>query len=122
MKSPYHGLRRILNAFAYSAAGFAAAFKSEAAFRQDLAVFVIGTGVALYLPLSFIERVCLISPLLLILLMELANTAIETVVDRISDDFHLLSKKAKDIGSLLVLIAFINAILWWAAVLCPLFI
>lgn len=122
MKSPYHGIRRILNAFVYSAAGFSAAFKSEAAFRQDLAVFVIGTGIALWLPVSFIERVCLISPLLLILLMELANTAIETVVDRISDDFHLLSKKAKDIGSLLVLIAFINAILWWAAVLCPLFI
>lgn len=122
MKSPYKGFRRILNAFLYSGSGFAAAFKTEAAFRQDLAVFILGTATALYLPLSLIERVCLISPLLLILLMELVNTAIEVVVDRISDDFHLLSKKAKDIGSLLVLISFINAILWWGAVLWPLFI
>ena len=117
MKSREKGLKRILKAFVYSLSGFTAAFKDEAAFRQDLFVFVVGTVAACALDLSLIERVSLISALLLILLAELINTAIEAVIDRISDEPHALSKKAKDIGSLLVLVSFINAILWWGAVL-----
>lgn len=113
MKSPYKGLVRIFKAFGYSAAGFKAAFSSEAAFRQDVAVFVLGTAAAIYFPFVLLHKVLLISSLLLILLMELTNTAIEYVVDRISPEYHDLSKKAKDTGSLLVLIAFINAVLLW---------
>lgn len=117
MKSREKGLKRILKAFVYSGAGFAAAFKSEAAFRQDLAVFAAGTAAACCLDLTAVERVMLISSLFLILPAELVNTAIETLVDRISDDFHPLSKKAKDIGSLIVLLSFVNALLWWGTVL-----
>lgn len=116
MKSTATGVKRIFKAFGYSFAGFCAAFKSEAAFRQDLAVFVAGTAAAVYFDFTLTQKALLISALLLILLMELTNTAIEYVVDRISDDYHELSKKAKDTGSLLVLIAFVNAILIWGAV------
>ena len=117
MKSPYTGIKRILKAFVYSYDGFMAVFKSEAAFRQDLAVFLIGTVVAILLPVNALEKCLLISSLVLILLMELANTALEVLVNRISEDYHELSKKAKDIGSLLVLLSFVNACIIWAAVL-----
>ena len=117
MKSPYTGIKRILKAFVYSYQGFMATFKSEAAFRQDLGVFIIGTIAAMCLPVSALEKGLLVSSLVLILLMELANTAIEVVVDRISDEYHELSQKAKDIGSLLVLVSFINAGIIWLAVL-----
>jgi diacylglycerol kinase (ATP) len=117
MKSPYTGIKRILKAFTYSYDGFKATFKSEAAFRQDLALFVAGTVTALFLPVDAFGKGLMISALVLILLMELTNTTIEVVVDRISKDYHELSKKAKDIGSLLVLLSFINAGIVWLAVL-----
>jgi diacylglycerol kinase (ATP) len=117
MKSPHTGLARILTAFTYSYHGFKAAWRSEAAFRQDAAVFVGGTIAALALPVGLLGKGLLISSLVLILLMELVNTAIEAVVDRISGDYHELSKKAKDIGSLLVLLSFLNAGVIWLAVL-----
>ena len=79
-------------------------------------MFVTGAAAAVYFDFTLTQKALLISALLLILLMELTNTAIEYVVDRISDDYHELSKKAKDTGSLLVLIAFVNAILIWGAV------
>lgn len=110
-------MKRIFNAFKYSCHGFVAAFKSEAAFRQNLLIFVIGTVAAIFLPIGPVTKYMLVSALLLILLMELVNTAIETVVDRISADIHPLSKKAKDIGSLLVLISYINALLIWGIVI-----
>lgn len=117
MKSPHTGIKRILKAFVYSYDGFIGAFKTEAAFRQDLIVVALGFIALFWLPLSLIYKALLASSLLLILLMELANTAIEVVIDRISDEFHPLSKKAKDIGSLLVLLAFINAGIIWLAVI-----
>lgn len=117
MKSPHTGIKRIFNAFIYSYDGFKSAFQSEAAFRQDLILFGIGTVLAVCLPVELLSKSLLISSLFLILLMELVNTAIETVVDRISPDYHNLSKKAKDIGSLLVLMAFINMILIWTSVI-----
>lgn len=117
MKSSYTGIKRILMAFTYSWKGLVAVFKTEAAFRQDLAVFILGTFFCFCLPLSGIERAILFFSLLLILLMELVNSAIEVVIDRISPDYHPLSGRAKDIGSLLVLMAFINAIVVWILVL-----
>lgn len=122
MKAENTGIKRILKAFAYSYDGFAAAFKSEAAFRQDLVVFAVGFIAALIIPFIWVEKLLLISSLFLILLMELVNTAIEMLVDRISVDYHPLSKKAKDIGSLLVLISFVNAGIIWAVVLYRYFI
>lgn len=117
MKSPYTGFKRILKAFTYSYDGFSAAFKSEAAFRQDLVVFVLGIVACIFLPASLSLKLLMVFSLFIILLMELANTAIETVIDRIGEEYHPLSKIAKDIGSLLVLIAFVNAAVIWGAVL-----
>ncbi len=120
MKATDTGVRRILKAFIYSRDGFTAAFKSEAALRQDLLVFVVFSLIALFLDLMLWQKALLISSLLFIVIMELVNTAVETVIDRISPDYHELSKKAKDIGSLLVLLSFINAFLIWGAFLYPL--
>lgn len=117
MKSPYKGIKRILKAFTYSYEGFIAVFKSEAAFRQDMAVFILGIGMCLFLPVSLPSKLLMIFSLFLIILMELVNTGLEVVIDRISKEFHPLSKTAKDIGSLLVLISFINAAVIWSAIL-----
>ena len=117
MKSEAKGLKRILKAFTYSCQGFLGVFKSEAAFRQDLIVFILGCLVTLFLSLSGVERALMIFSLFLILLMELVNTAIEVIIDRISPKYHTLSGRAKDIGSLLVLIAFINAFVVWGLIL-----
>ena len=115
------GIKRILKAFTYSKDGFVSSFKSEAALRQDLAVFVIFGIVACCLDLLLWQKALLICSLLFIVIMELVNTAVEVVIDRISPDYHELSKKAKDIGSSLVLLAFVNAIILWGAFLYPLF-
>ena len=117
MKAQDKGIKRILKAFTYSYDGFKSAFQSEEAFRQDIVVFIIFSAIALCLNVPLWAQALLISALILILLMELVNTAIETIIDRISDEYHELSKKAKDIGSLLVLLAFFNAILLWAAII-----
>lgn len=121
MKATDTGIKRILKAFVYSRDGFISAFKSEAALRQDLAVFAIFSIVAMCLNLVLWQKAVLISSLLFIVIMELVNTAVEVVIDRISPEYHELSKKAKDIGSLLVLLAFINAVILWGAFLYPQF-
>lgn len=110
-------MKRILKAFTYSYDGFKSAFKSEPAFRQDLFLCAIFFILSFFIPVTAIEKLLLISSLILILLMELANTAIETVINRISKGYNDLSKKAKDIGSLLVLISFINATITWTVIL-----
>ncbi len=117
MKEKNTGIQHIFKAFSYSYNGLKAALQSEVALRQDFVVCFILLLVALFLPVGLITRLLLVCSLILILLMELINTAIETVVDRISTDYHELSKKAKDIGSLLVLIAFINAAVVWLSIL-----
>lgn len=122
MKSPYTGVKRILKAFTYSYDGFCATFRSEAAFRQDL-LFCAVFGLSLFfLPFRGAALAMLIFSLIFILFAELVNTAIEALVDRISPEWHELSKKAKDIGSLLVLISFINMFVVWACILAPYFI
>ncbi len=121
MKATDTGIKRILKAFVYSRDGFLSAFKSEAALRQDLAVFAIFSIVAMCLNLVLWQKAVLISSLLFIVIMELVNTAVEVVIDRISPEYHELSKKAKDIGSLLVLLAFVNAVILWGAFLYPQF-
>lgn len=117
MKATDTGIKRILKAFVYSRDGFLSAFKSEAALRQDLAVFAIFSIFAMCLNLVLWQKAVLISSLLFIVIMELVNTAVEVVIDRISPEYHELSKKAKDIGSLLVLLAFVNAVILWGAFL-----
>ncbi|MDR2636223.1 MAG: diacylglycerol kinase [Campylobacteraceae bacterium] len=121
MKTGNTGIKRILKAFVYSAEGFLESVKTEAAFKQELALCSVLLIIALLLPVTIIEKLFLISTLFLVLLMELVNTAIEAVVDRISDEIHPLSKKAKDVGSLLVLLSFIYLGIVWITVICGIF-
>ncbi|MBC3936704.1 diacylglycerol kinase [Undibacterium rugosum] len=111
------GLRRIFSAFFYSVDGFRAAWRNEHAFRQELVLVIIGIIVALMLPVSAFEKLMMIAVLLQILVVELINSAIEAVVDRVSLERHRLSKNAKDFGSAAVLLTLIMAIATWAVVL-----
>ncbi len=111
------GLKRIFSAFFYSMDGLKSAWKHEHAFRQELALFVAGALVALVLKVSAFEKLVLIAVLVLILIVELINSALEAVVDRISLERHPLSKNAKDFGSAAVLLACLLAAATWAVVL-----
>lgn len=111
------GLRRIWNAFHYSRAGLAAAFRNEDAFRQEVFLALILIPAAFFVPTSGIGRALLIGSVLLVMIVELLNSAIEATVDRISTDHHELAKRAKDIGSAAVLLALCNLGATWALVL-----
>ncbi|MBA5605451.1 diacylglycerol kinase [Duganella sp. FT3S] len=111
------GLKRILSAFFYSLDGLKAAWRHEHAFRQELALFAAGTILALALRISAFEKLLLIGVLVLILIVELINSALEAVVDRVSLERHPLSKNAKDFGSAAVLLACLLAAAAWAVVL-----
>jgi diacylglycerol kinase (ATP) len=111
------GFKRIMAAFVNSIDGFQAAWRNEYAFRQEVIVVLIATVVALLLPVSSFQKVLLISVLLLVLLVEIINSAIEAVVDRISLERHPLSKRAKDMGSAAVALAIMIAAMAWIVVL-----
>lgn len=111
------GLTRIINAAGYSWLGFKAAYKHEAAFRQELALCLLGIPAALYFGEDLMEKSLLIASLVFILLVEIVNSAIEAVVDRCGDEHHALSGRAKDMGSAAVLLAFVITGLIWLAVL-----
>jgi len=114
------GLKRISSALGYSIDGLRAAWRHEHAFRQELMVAVPGIVIALLLPVSAPEKLALVAVLLLVLIVELLNSAIEAVVDRVSLERHTLSKNAKDLGSAAVLLACVLALATWAVVLYPL--
>ena len=111
------GLRRVLNAAGYSWAGFCAAYKHESAFRQELWLALVLAPLAFYLGETAIERVLLLGSLLLVLIVELLNSAIEASVDRISLEHHLLIKRAKDMGSAAVMLALLNVVMIWTVLL-----
>ena len=111
------GLKRIYSAFFYSIDGLKAAWRGEHAFRQELGLFVVGAIIALLLRISAFEKLVLIGVLLLVLIVELINSALEAVVDRISLERHALSKNAKDFGSAAVLLTCLLAFTTWAVVL-----
>lgn len=120
MESPYKGktgLRRLLNAFGYSLAGFRAAYKHEDAFRQEVLLSIILIPLAFFLPAGLIGKALMIGSVLLVIIVELLNSGIEATVDRISLDSHDLAKRAKDIGSAAVLVSLINVIVIWTLVL-----
>ncbi len=122
MENPHKGktgLRRIWNALHYSIAGFRAAYKHEDAFRQEILLAAVMIPVALWLHVSHVGKALMIGSVLLVLIVELANSAIEAIVDRVSLEKHELSKRAKDIGSAAVLVSLINALAVWALVLIP---
>jgi len=111
------GLTRIIKATSYSLKGLRAAWKSEAAFRQEAIMVIIAIIVAFLLDVQWIERLLLISSMVLIAIVELLNSAIEAVVDRIGTELHELSAKAKDIGSAAVFISICLAIFIWSVVI-----
>ena len=120
MESPYKGktgLRRLFNAFGDSLAGFRAAYKHEDAFRQEALLAVILIPLAIWLPVDLTGKALMIGSVLLVIIVELLNSAIEATVDRISLDSHDLAKRAKDIGSAAVLVSLINTMVIWVLVL-----
>lgn len=110
-------LGRVWRAAGYSAAGFRAALKNEAAFRQELALFIVLAPLGFWLGRDGVERSLLIGSLMLVLLVELLNSAVEAVVNRIGQDRHALSGQAKDLGSAAVVIALLLVVVVWALVL-----
>ncbi len=110
------GVRRLLDAARHSIDGLASAL-SEAAFRQELALSAVLIPLGLYLGKSGMERALLVGSVLLVLIIELLNSAVEAAVDRVSLEDHALSKRAKDIGSAAVMLAFVNAAVIWLLVL-----
>lgn len=111
------GIKRLICAAGYSWAGLRAAFAHEEAFRQEMVLTLLLLPLAIWLGDTGLERAVLIASWVLVLLMELGNSAIEAVVDRISDEHHPLAGRAKDIGSAIVLLALLNAAAVWALVL-----
>lgn len=111
------GLRRIWNALFYSADGFRAAFQHEDAFRQETLLACVLIPVALFLPASGAGKALMVASVLLVLIVELLNSAIEAAVDRISLESHQLAKRAKDFGSAAVFVSLLNVVAVWALVL-----
>ena len=119
-QSPFKGktgVRRVLNALRYSMDGLRAAYTGEDAFRQETLLAEALIPLALCLPVSGLGKALMIASVLLVLAVELINSAIEAVVDRISLDRHALSKRAKDLGSAAVLLALIDLGAVWGCVL-----
>lgn len=113
MANKTKGLKRIVNAAKYSLKGFKAAWRNEAAFRQESIATFIAIVIAFWLDIDAITRTLLISSVLLVLIIEILNSAIEAVVDRIGTDYHELSGRAKDFGSAAVLLTIILALFMW---------
>jgi len=111
------GLARILNAFRYSLAGLAAAYRHEAAFRQETWLALILVPAALFMSVDGLGKALMVGSVLLVLMVELLNSAVEAVVDRVSLEHHELAKRAKDIGSAAVMISLVDVAVVWTLVL-----
>ncbi|WP_370462595.1 diacylglycerol kinase [Pseudomaricurvus sp. HS19] len=111
------GLRRVVNAFTYSCKGLRAAWRQEAAFRQEITLAALMIPIACWLDLTGVERALLIASVALVVIVELLNSAIEAAIDRIGTERHKLSGQAKDLGSAAVLMALLVAGSVWAMIL-----
>ena len=119
-ESPFKGktgLTRVWNAFHYSMAGLAAAYRNEDAFRQEVWLAAVLVPLALFLPVGVLGKALMIASVLLVIVVELVNSALEATVDRISLDHHNLAKRAKDIGSAAVFVALLNVLVVWGLIL-----
>ncbi len=114
-----HGIKRVIRATGFSMQGLKAAWTHEAAFRQELILAAIMLPIALLVEVTTVERVLLILGLFMVLIVELLNSAIEAVVDRISDELHPLSGRAKDRASAAVFMSLCFCGLTWAIILVP---
>lgn len=112
------GIKHIFDAFGYSLKGLKAAIAHEEAFRLELLAVVIMLPLAIWLGSNAVEYAMLIGSLLLVLIVELINSAVEAVVDRVGVEHHELSGRAKDIGSAAVMLTLINVTVIWGFILC----
>lgn len=120
MKNPEEnntGLRRLRNAVRYSLAGFAAAYRNEQAFRQEVLLALVLIPLAIILPVSHLGKALMIASVLLVLIVELLNSAIEATVDRISLEHHKLAQRAKDMASAAVMLSLVNLAIVWLMVI-----
>ena len=120
MKSPYKGktgVTRMWNALLYSLDGLSAAFRHEDAFRQEVLLALVLIPLALYAPVPGTGKALMVTSVLLVLVVELVNSSIEAVTDRISLEDHVLAKRAKDMGSAAVMLSLINVPVVWLLVL-----
>lgn len=117
MKPGETGLRRIISATTYSMKGFRFAWKHEAAFRQELILCILLIPLGLWLGDNAVERSLLIGVCLITLIVELLNTGIEAVVDRVGNEYHKLAGSAKDLGSAAVFISLLTAVVVWTLIL-----
>lgn len=118
-KTGVTGIQRVINATGYSIKGLRATFKHEAAFRQELLLTIVLLPLAFYLGQTGVERAIMIGSLFLVLIVELLNSAVESVVDRVGDEYHKLSGRAKDIGSAAVFLSLANVIVVWLVIILP---
>lgn len=121
-ESPFKGktgLQRLINATRYSFEGFAAAIRHEDAFRQELLLAVVLVPLGLWLGNDGVERALLAGSVLLVLVVELLNSAVEATVDRVSLEDHQLAKRAKDFGSAAVMLSLATVGVVWLLVLLP---
>ncbi len=119
MKPPQKGMMRIVRATVNSLRGMRLALQSEAAVRQDSLLAIVLIPLALYCGATPVEKALLILPVMLLLIVELLNSAIEATVDRISPELHELSGKAKDIASAAVMFTLLLIIITWVIILWP---
>lgn len=110
-------MKRIFKATGYSIEGLLAAWRSEAAFRQEVILCVFLVPLGIWLGETGVERALLIGALLLVLIVELINSGLEAVVDRIGSEIHPLSKVAKDVGSAAVFVSLLNVVVVWLCIL-----
>lgn len=113
------GLTRLFNALGYSRDGLVSAWCNEAAFREEVLLAAIAVPLAFWFGHSGIERALMIGSVLLVLIVEILNSALEAVVDKASPEKHELAKRAKDMGSAAVLLSLLNAGVVWACLLWP---
>jgi diacylglycerol kinase (ATP) len=111
------GIRRLINAFGYSLSGLRSAYAHEDAFRQEVLLAVVLIPTACILPVAATSRAVLLASVFLVLIVELLNTAVEAVVDRISLENHELAKRAKDIGSAAVMLSLLSMTVSWIVIL-----
>jgi diacylglycerol kinase (ATP) len=112
-----HGIKRIFRATGFSMKGLKSAWIHEAAFRQELVLACLMLPIALFVDISTVERLLLILTLFIVLIVELLNSAVEAVVDRVGDEIHALSGQAKDIASAAVFMSLALCAITWAVVL-----
>ncbi|CDG22760.1 Diacylglycerol kinase [Xenorhabdus poinarii G6] len=110
------GFIRIIKAIEYSAKGIKAAWKNEAAFRQETIVALLAIIITFSLDFGLLERLLLIGSVVLVVIVEILNSAIEAVVDRIGSEYHELSGRAKDMGSAAVLLTIFLALFTWGMI------